>query len=227
MITLLTPNGVISAYAKGSLRPRNRLASATGMLSYSDFELFSGTNMYTVDDAQSRHRFARISADAMGYSLAIYFCELLKLLAPVEDDAGDFMSLMLNALHLINEGKKDRDILKSVFELRAAAYAGYLPDLDACRVCGEPHPGGVHLDVLNGSWLCHECAGTLALPVNCPASVLAALRHIVQRPLSAAFAFELGAQSLAHLSALSEQYIVARLERLPATLEFYRKLKDG
>lgn len=227
MITLLTPNGVISAYAKGSLRPRSRLASATGMLSYSDFELFPGANMYTVDDAQIRHRFARISADAMGYSLAIYFCELLKLLAPMEDDAGDFMSLMLNTLHLINEGKKDRDVVKSVFELRIATYAGYLPDLEACRVCGESHPGGIHFDILNGSWLCPECAGTLALPINCPASVLAALRHIVQGSLAAAFGFELGAQSLARLSALSEQYIIARLERLPATLEFYRKLVSG
>lgn len=225
VITLLTPNGVVSAYAKGSLRPRSRLATATGMLSYSDFELFPGANMYTVDDVQLRHRFARLSADALGYALAVYFCELLKLLAPVEDDAGDFMSLTLNTLHLINECKKDRDIIKSVFELRIASYAGYLPDLECCRVCGEPRPGGVHLDIINGSVLCPECAGTLSLPLNCPASVLAALRHIVHKPLAAAFSFELGAGSLARLASLSEQYIIARLERLPATLEFYRKLK--
>ena len=42
VITLLTANGVVSAYAKNSLRPKNKLTSATAMLTYANFELYSG-----------------------------------------------------------------------------------------------------------------------------------------------------------------------------------------
>jgi DNA repair protein RecO len=224
VITLLTPSGVVSAYAKNSLRPKNKLTSPTAMLSYSNFELFSGKNMFTVDDATIKHRFVKLFSDVQGYALAAYLCELLKLLAPVDDDAGDFMSLALNSLYLINDGKKDRDIIKSVFELRIAAFAGYMPDLAECRECGEYQSDSAWFDVQEGTWLCRNCAVQNARPINLPGAVLAAMRHIIYSDADKAFSFELGEQSRKQLCSICEQYIITRLERGLQTLDFYKTI---
>ena len=55
ILAILTPEyGVVSAVAKGSQRLKNKLFSATGLFCYSEFVLFPGKNLYTVDDAQER-----------------------------------------------------------------------------------------------------------------------------------------------------------------------------
>ena len=225
VITLLTANGVVSAYAKNSLRPKNKLTSATAMLTYANFELYSGKNMYTVDEAVANRKFIRLSADVLGYSLAAYFCELLKLLAPVEDDVSDFLSLTLNALHLLDAGKKPLPLVKAVFELRAMLYAGYLPDLTACAECGAQDAPAVHFDLLDGVILCESCARKQGKALNCRRAVLSAMRHILYAEPGRAFSFELGDEAMRELSDLAERYVVTHIERTPATLDFYHSLQ--
>lgn len=224
VITLLTPSGVVKAYAKNSLRPKNKLTSPTAMLSYSNFEMYTGANMYTVDDAQIKHRFVRLFSDTMGYAVAAYFCELLKLLAPVDDDAGDFMSLALNSFFMLNEGKKEHDLIKCVFELRLASLAGYMPDLVACSGCGASESTSGWFDIQEGIWICSGCARAAGKSLNLPGSSLSAMRHIIYSGLAKALSFELGDESKRLLSQICEQYIIARLERIPATLEFYKTI---
>lgn len=225
VLTLLTPRGVISAYAKNSLRPKNKLTSSTAMLSYANFELYSGKNMYTVDDAQTINRFIKLSADVEGYALAVYFCELLKLLAPVEDDAGDFLSLMLNSLYLLNKQKKPLELVKSVFELRAMAYAGYLPDLVACARCGVEESPTLRFDLVGGDWYCENCAKEMSMAVNCSRAVLYALRYVLYSELNRAFSFELSGEGMQLLNSISERYVLTHLDRNLSTLDFYRSVK--
>ncbi len=224
VITILTENGVVTAYAKNSLRPKNKLTSTTSMLCFSNFELFSGANMYTVDDAQTKHRFIRLSSDAESYSLAAYFCELLKLLAPIEDDAGDFLSLMLNSLYLLNEGKKSRALIKSVFEIRIMSLAGYMPDISECSLCNEEANGAGHFDVKGGVFFCESCASGVGKPINVSGAVVAALKHIVGADAAKIFSFDLNESSQKALCAVSEGYVVIHTERRLATLDFYNSL---
>ena len=223
VITILTGGGVITAYARSSLRPKNKLTSPTAMLSYSNFELFSGKNMFTVDDAQADLRFVRLTSDARAYALAVYFCELLKLLAPIEDDAGEYLSLALNALYLLDEGKKPLWLVKCVFELRLMALAGYAPQTDACASCGGPVGEG-YFDADNGVLLCAGCAGRLSRPLNCAAAMSAALRHILGAPAKKAFSFELAPGVRKAFAALCEDYVERRVERRLPTLDFYTAL---
>ncbi len=224
VLTLLTPGGVVTAYAKNSLRPKNKLTSATAMLSYANFELYSGKNMYTVDDAVAIRRFVRLSADVCGYSLAAYFCELLKLLAPVEDDAGDFLSLTLNSLYLLDAGKKPPALVKAVFELRAMLYAGYQPDLTACADCGAQDAAAAHLQLSDGVYICEDCARRQGKAPNCRRAVLHAMRHVLYAGAGRSFSFSLPDEAMEELGALAEQYVVTHIERMPATLEFYHSI---
>lgn len=220
VITILTERGVVSAYAKGSLRPKNKLTSPTAMLSYSNFELFSGKNMYTVDDALSKERFISLFSDMERYSLAVYFCELMKFLAPIEDDATEYLSLMLNSLFLLNEGKKDILLVKAVFELSVMSISGYMPDLTACNECGEFNAGKLYFNIADGIWLCESCANKLGKPINCSGTLLSAMRHVIYSEKGKIFSFDLGADALKQLNEMTSRFVVNHIDRTLTTLDF-------
>ena len=222
VITLLTPGGLVTAYARGSLKPGGRLTGTTAMLSYSNFELASGKNMYTVTDATSQNRFLRIYAQADRYSLAVYFCELMKYLAPTEEDSSEFLSLLLNSLYLLDEDLKPAWQIKAVFELALMTLAGYMPDVDSCSRCGRDESrGGVFFDPLEAAWICSDCLSKEGRIANYQFPVIAAVRYVVHSDIRKAFSFSLSGDACRQFSRLSEDYVLAHLERKPRTLEFY------
>ncbi|MBR4797771.1 MAG: DNA repair protein RecO [Oscillospiraceae bacterium] len=222
VITLLTPGGLVTAYARGSLKPGGRLTGTTAMLSYSNFELASGKNMYTVTDATSQNRFLRIYAQADRYSLAVYFCELMKYLAPTEEDSSEFLRLLLNSLYLLDEDLKPAWQIKAVFELALMTLAGYMPDVDSCSRCGSDESrGGVFFDPLEAAWICSDCLSKEGRIANYQFPVIAAVRYVVHSDIRKAFSFSLSGDACRQFSRLSEDYVLAHLERKPRTLEFY------
>lgn len=70
VLSVLTPTGILSAIAKGSLRLKNRLHSATGLFCYSEFTLFEGKTMYVVDEAEVREVFWGVHEDVVNMALA-------------------------------------------------------------------------------------------------------------------------------------------------------------
>ena len=77
ILTILTPDlGVISASAKGSMRLKNKLFSATGLFCYSEFSLTSGRSHYFIDTAQIKNVFHGISATVEGMGLPLIWPRL-------------------------------------------------------------------------------------------------------------------------------------------------------
>ena len=79
---LLTPDGLVSAMAKGALRLKSRLFSGTGLFCYSEFTLFEGKTMFVVDEAEVRQVFWGIHESVEHMALAMYFAELASTLSP-------------------------------------------------------------------------------------------------------------------------------------------------
>ena len=73
VLSILTPDlGVISAIAKGSLRLKSKLFSATGLFCYSEFTLFEGKTMYVVDAAGVKEVFWGVHQSVEGMALGMY-----------------------------------------------------------------------------------------------------------------------------------------------------------
>ena len=223
VITILTPTGIVTAYARGSRRPGNKLTSATSMLSFSNFELYSGKNMYTVDDALIKERFLSVFSDVGKYSLAVYFCELLKHLAPVDDDAGEYVSLLLNSLYIL--GLETASILqvKAVFELRIMSISGYMPDLELCAGCGVVNSKLLFFDSLNGVWYCEDCSRGSGRSFNSTGAVLESMRYIINSEAGKIFSFSIPEKALETLNKLTSVFVLTHIEKPLATLEFLQK----
>ena len=155
ILTILTPDlGVVSASARGSLRMKSALFSATGLFCYSEFTLTSGRSHYFVDTAQVKKVFHGISASIEGMALASYMAEIAAELSPAPPEADAQLRLLLNCLYMISERHYPCAQLKAIYELRALTLAGYMPDVLACAGCGKYDGGEFYLDPVEGRLLC-------------------------------------------------------------------------
>lgn len=221
MLTILTPQGVVSASAKGSLRLKSKLFSACGLFCYSDFTFYEGRDgVYNVDEAQVRHVFFELRSRVEALALGMYLAELAATLHPTGEEAAGMLRLLLNTLHLICEGKKGLHQLRAVAELRGLAIAGYMPDVVMCAGCGRYEGGGFYLDIATGALWCQECAEKNGNTPNLDAAALSALRHILLADDKKIFSFSLAPASLRRLCWASQMQVMQVLERPPKTLEF-------
>ena len=228
ILTILTPDlGVISASARGSLRMKSPLFSATGLFCYSEFSLSSGRSHFFVDAAQIKKVFHGVSATVEGMALASYMAEIAAELSPAPPEADAQLRLLLNCLYMISERHYPCTQLKAIYELRALTLAGYMPDVLACAGCGKYDGGEFYLDPVEGRLLCADCAERQRHIPNLDAGALYAMRHIFWTVEDKkVFGFKISPESLKDLSRVSEQYTLANLEHGLKTLDFLKTVLE-
>lgn len=228
ILTILTrDHGVITAFANGANKLSAKLSATTELLCYSRLVIFSNRGRNVVDSADSLNIFFKIRSDLEKLSLASYFAELSKELAPKNEPADMQLRVLLNCLSFIENEKRDSRLLKALLELRLLTLAGYMPQLVGCRECGSFDADKMLFFPLHGELLCGDCAteedkhqGIYISP-----GVLAAMRHIIYAPPEKLFSFTLSTQGLDLLAHISEKYLKAQLERTLPTLEFWKSLR--
>ena len=221
-VTVLSrDNGLVRAAARGAKSIKSRKGAATSLLSYSRLTLTETKSGFAVSEAEPLRVFFDLKSDVTAVTLAQYFCELCGVLAPWDEPAEDTLRLMLNALHLLAEGKKDPRLIKAVVEWRLLAAAGYMPDLSACRRCGGSDD--LSLSLRDGTLICRDClVGLDGYPLS--DTMLSALRFIPAAPLEKAFSFAVPEKELAALNDVCERFLLYRLNRGFHTLDFYHNL---
>ena len=118
LITALTQDeGVVRAFARRAKNLKDSKNSATGLLCYSRLNLYKGREKYIVNDAFPIEVFFGLRQDIVRLALAQYFCSLAAELVPEGVEAGEYLRLVLNALHFLSEGTRSPELLKPIVEL--------------------------------------------------------------------------------------------------------------
>ncbi len=227
MLTVLTDSlGKISISARGATRINSRIAAACQPMAFAEMTVSESRERFYLKEASTIEFFSGMTADLKSYSLGCYFLELLDAACPETAEEPEALSLGLNALWLLAEGKKDRRIVKSAFELRLMAVLGYQPEAAYCASCGKENPDSPVLDLRGGALYCRSCA--LEVPAQRPMALdrgaLQALRFVLASPRNRVFSFQLREESLRRLSKLAESYVREQLERDFRTLDYYKSL---
>ena len=140
MLTVLTEElGPISVMAKNIRKNKSRISAAAGFLCYSDFVLSGGPEIYYVNQCSLIQNFYNISADIQKLALASYMGHITTQLFPVGEPQTEAVRLFLNTLYVLANTDKDLFLIKSAFEFRIMMYAGYMPDVFKCAICGAEH----------------------------------------------------------------------------------------
>ncbi len=222
LITILTEKlGVIKAFARGARNIKSKSLSATRLFCYSDITLSCTKDKYVIRETEAKKNFFNIGSDIEKIALCQYFSQLIMELAPAEENAKDYLRLMLNAVNYICKGTKPARQIKAVFEMRLLSMAGYMPDLQACALCGAFESPEMFFNTYTGELYCSECGGSGSrIDIN----IVTALRYIIYSDFEKLFAFSVSDKCLDGLYRVSEKFLVHQTQRNYTTLDFYHSL---
>lgn len=225
IVTLLTEEmGILRAFAKGSRKISGKLFAGTQVLSLAKFLITQGKDKYIITEAERipTISFFELRNDIVRLSLAQYISELTMLLAPHEEDAGEYLRLILNSFCALKDFSRNEKLIKAVAELRLLSVSGFCPDISGCSVCGDTE-GQFGFYVTEGSLICGGCKNPAnGILVN--DGIIAAMNYIISAPLEKIFSFKLNEMSLKILNDLTEKYMHQCTERTFKTLDFYNSL---
>jgi DNA repair protein RecO (recombination protein O) len=227
ILTVLTAHeGKLTLNARGCRKKNSPIAAASQQLVWSEMTLYEYKDRWSVKEAVTERQFLGVRSDLEKLSLASYFAEVTEALAEENQPEPELLSLILNSLHALDKLNLPQKQIKTAFEWKAMALAGYAPMTDGCAVCGKAQPDDPRIHLREGLLHCAACRDGVGDGVSIPLTpgALAALRHIVGGDPKRLFSFRLDEASLKQLSNGSEAYLMTQLERGFRTLDFYKSL---
>ena len=227
LVTLFTRDyGIIRAFAAGAKSIKSKKGAATSLLTYGSFTILKKKETYKIYEATPVRLFFGVGSEIDVLSLAQYFCELCGVLVASGIPDGEFLRLILNSLHFLTKEKRYTPLIKAITELRAAALAGYMPNLVACGGCGKFEDDIMYFDVRDGKLLCAECKSQTGGLIPLDRTILSAMRHIVYSEFSRLYSFTVPEESANRLSEITGKYITIQTDHRFAALDFYNTVKE-
>lgn len=224
LVTVLTRhNGLVRAFVRGAKSYKNRKCSSTGMFCYSKLSLYKTKDSYIIDEAEPIETFFGLREDLERISLAQYFSELIMTLVQEDEPAEEYLRLILNSLHFLSKGTMPTEQIKAITELRLMCIAGYMPNLIACERCGEYETDTMYFNVQDGLLYCENCISSEAV-FSLDIGLVKALRHIAFSEFDKIYSFKMEDYALADLSYITEQYLLAQIQKTFKTLDFYKDI---
>lgn len=227
ILTILTDEeGKLTVSARGCRKKGSPIAAVSQLLVWSEMTLYEYKGRWAVKEASAERQFAHLRGDLDKLSLGSYFAEVIETLAGEGQSEPGLLSLILNCLHGLDRLDLPERQVKTAFEWKVMALAGYEPMIDACAICGRETPEEPRIHLGEGVLHCAACrteiGDGISMPLTAPA--LCALRHVIWGNPKRLFAFRLDETSLRLLADAGEAYLMTRLERGFRTLDFYKSL---
>lgn len=225
ILTVLTAGmGKVAVVAKGARSRRSKVTAATQLLAYSELTLSESHGWQYLTEASTIELFDGVRQDVVLLSLASYFAELTEHVAYEEGEAGDILSLLLNALYALGNLRKPPELVRAAFEMKLMALIGFEPMMEQCAYCGEVYPAQPVLDLEGSILRCRTCGVGSGRGVALTPGSLAALRHVLYGDPKRLYSFTLEAIDQRRFNHVSEAYVSSVMERNFRTLDFYKSL---
>ncbi|MCD7946725.1 MAG: DNA repair protein RecO [Oscillospiraceae bacterium] len=228
ILTVLTrEEGKLTVKARGCRKKASALAACAQLLVYSEMTLFDYRDLIQMSAAESLAQFWGVKGDMDKLSLGAYFAEAMEVSAVEGRAEPELLSLILNALYVLDQRDTPLALVKASYELRLMCLCGYEPMLDVCAVCGTEAPEHPQFSLRDGVLHCAHCraavSGQISMPL-CHAS-LAAMRHVAYGNPKRLFSFTLPLEAMARFATVCEAFLLTQMERGFRTLDFYKSLR--
>jgi DNA repair protein RecO (recombination protein O) len=159
IVTVLTRRtGRIRAVAKGVRRTKSKFGARLEPFTHVDCQFYAGRELDIVTQAETVAPYgARIAADYPRYTVGTAMLETAERLTAEEREPSLRLFLLLvGGLKALADDAHPAPLVLDAFCLRALAYAGYAPSLEACARCDAPGPHR-WFSPAGGGQVCGDC----------------------------------------------------------------------
>lgn len=223
-------SGKVSAIAKGTRRPKSKLAGQIAPLSQSIVGFYHGrSSLDTVTEAELQQGFPRIPGDLERLGWAMVLADVMDQLWPEREASEGSFLVMLSALEALDEGRPAATVgLAAGFKL--LTLAGFQPDWEQCSGCQKTFLGPVFVDVEQGSLFCLSCHGAGERAVSMSLGSLRSLQYWLRESPRKFGQAEVKGSMKEELSALFFRFLFHETARPLKSYEFLAsidRLKNG
>lgn len=224
----------ITVIAKGIRSMKNKSFAAMQQFCYNDFELNGSGGFFSLSSAALLNNFYYIRSSVDKLSFGAYIAEAAKVASEYLEGDGEYFRFLLNCLYFIENAEKKAvggDVLtelkriKTIFELKTAASAGFAPSLDMCARCGVK-TDLEYFDVSAGGTVCKNCSGESAVSIY--PKLLGYMKFILAKDLKTVFNTSNIEKNLVwDANYISEKYLQYRLEYYFKSLDYLKKVTEN
>lgn len=228
IITLFTrSHGRVSALAKGARRPKSKLAAGTQILCYSDYVLFHGKDMHSVNSCDVIEPFYEIRHDVFKLTYCAHMVDIISDTVQENQPSSKVLQLFLNSLHMLAKTDKSPELITRVFEFRLLSILGYAPYVRGCVLCGSEENDISSFSFIKCGFICdrEECVSNDRFSINISVGAAKTIKHIIHSRMDELFSFNLSKDVLDELGRISKRYLRERLERDYTKLDFLKTLE--
>ncbi len=156
--------GKLTLMAKGTKRPKSKLAGHLEPISLIDLMIIPGKGRDYAGGAINREVFHNLKADLNRLYYAGASFRLFKRLISENEADESLFYLLLNYLHLLDSfagaelAKEDGELLFVFFAFKFFMETGYKPQINNCSICGNKIiPGKNYFNLHLGGLICESC----------------------------------------------------------------------
>lgn len=164
MIVLFSKKyGKISAGTSLGDKGRSKSSLALRPFTFGRYELFINRDSYNINSAEVLKSYYRIGEDIDKYMNGAYVLEFTeKVLAEGVPQAGIF-DLLIEFFEILENREKGIGTLVLAYQTKLLGFAGVMPQLDRCTVCGkkrEECKGADYFSISSGGFVCEDCVNS-------------------------------------------------------------------
>ncbi|MDP4180950.1 MAG: DNA repair protein RecO [Bacillota bacterium] len=225
ILTILSKNkGKITVFAKNSRRPRSKLVAGTQNMCYSNFMLFKGRDMYTMNSCDVIEPFYDLRCDIVKLTYVAHILELVNDIIQEEQPASKTLQLLLNTLYIIAKTDRSCELLTRIFELRFLAILGYAPYVNGCINCGSDDSEHMNFSFKKCGFLCNSCSliDINAIPLS--KGAVKSIYYIIHCSIKELFSFDVSEGVLQELGLITKRFIKDRFEKEYKKLDYLKSL---
>ncbi len=135
VVLLTKERGKISAFAKFSRKPGNKLMAPTNPFSFGVFKLFEGRSSFNIQEAEISNYFEGLRIDFEAAYYGMYFLEMCDYYSRENIDGTDMLKLLYQALRALTSTSIPKDLVRSIFEIKMIELNGeYREVYDFCSL---------------------------------------------------------------------------------------------
>ena len=225
ILTLLTPEGKLSALVRGVRRATSRKVGHLGLFYRVQLMLARGRNLDIITQAESLEEFEGIRGDLLRFTYACYAAELMDRFAQEEEDSASLFHLMVQGLRLLAT-ERDPRLWMRYFELRLLGYSGYQPELFVCVGCRERICPTVNFfSAEQGGFFCDRCGGGHPQARAVSVNAQKVLRYLQTHDAADVRRLRLMEATQVEVESLLQSYLEHILERELKSVAFLRHLR--
>ena len=222
-MTIFTKDfGIIRAVCYGAKSIRNKNSASTQVMTYADFVLVNtNKELMSVQNAEIIESFFGVKEDIAKLSLCVYFADVVYSLLNTNSSDEGMLSLILNSVYALSHKENNTEKVRTVFELRAMALGGYMPDIYSCVKCNSAE-NIAHFSPTGGGIVCEGCKNKSDILID--ADVYYALSYILTADVKKMLSFNVPRDVLKKLTDISENYVKAFSDKPFKSLEYYKQM---